>query len=187
MGWFANLRLGWHRKKLLQYLEHQQQRSAKGQVSWSHAKRIGILFNASEADMRKQVLQYAERLRSQKKQVQLLGFLPQQQEGQEYAFPVFTAKDIDWLYRPSGEAAEAFRNEPFDLLLDLSLSEDLSRAYLCALANASLKVGPSTELTYAYDLMIEVPASAGLKGFIQHMENLLDKTNRKNEPAQLPS
>ncbi len=183
MGFLKDFRLRLHYRGLLREVAKRKPAAGRGAVTWKNAKQIGILFNADDPSTRKQILRYAEALRKKGKQVRILGFLTEAQEGQEFAFRTFSKKDIDWQFRPKGSEVQAFMKQSFDLMFHLSLQPDFQLEYIAALSNAKLRVGPPTERTYAYDLMIDVPASAGLQGFIAQMESLLGKTNMPYEPA----
>lgn len=181
-----NLRLKFHFKALHNELSKRQPSKNRSAVTWKGAKSIGILFDANEPDRRKHILKYADNLRKKGKQVRLLGYLSQQQEGEEFSFRTFTPKEQDWRYCPKGEEVTDFMNQSFDLLFFLGLTTSLWSEYITALSKAQLRVGPPTEHTYAYDLMIEVPEKAGLSAFITQMENLLGKTNTPYEAATAP-
>lgn len=183
MEFLKDLRLRLHYKGLLKEVAKRKPAVGRGAVTWKNAKQIGVLFNADEPAARKQILKYADALRKKGKQVRILGFLTEAQEGQEFAFRTFSKKDIDWQFRPKGEEVQAFMQQSFDLMFHLGLQPDFQLEYIAALSNAKLRIGPPTEHTYAYDLMIDVPASAGLQGFIAQMESLLGKTNTPYEPA----
>ena len=183
MSFLKNLRLKFHFKALHKQLDKRQPSKERGAVTWKGAKTIGILFDANEPGHRKRILKYADTLRKKGKQVQLLGYLSQQQEEEEFPFRTFSPKDQDWRYCFKGGEVAKFMDRSFDLLFFLELKTTLWSEYVTALSKAQLRVGPPTSHTYAYDLMIEVPDSAGLAGFITQMENLLGKTNTPYEAA----
>jgi hypothetical protein len=183
MGMLKNLRLKFHFKALHNELNNRKPSKDRSAVTWKGAKSIGILFDANEPDHRKRILKYADELRKKGKQVRLLGYLSQHQEGEEFPFRTFSPKEQDWRYCPKSEEVREFMSQSFDLLFFLGLHSTLWSEYVAALSKAKLRVGPSTEHTYAYDLMIEVPEKAGLPAFITQMENLLGKTNTPYEAA----
>jgi hypothetical protein len=183
MGLIHDLRIKAHRKSLRKKLKQRIPPQGRDSVNLKSAHTVGLLFRADDPNTRKLVLQYAERLREQGKQTRLLGYLDKLEEGQELAFKCFSRKDLDWAYRPKRAVVKEFREQPLDLLIHLSLKPTLYAEYICALSKAKLRIGPSTENTYAYDLMIDLPSSARLQDFIEQMEALLGKTNTPYEPA----
>jgi len=183
MGWIQNIRFKAHHRRLQQQLKRRAVPKGRDKVNLANAQQVGLLFQGDEPDVCKQVQKYADQLRKRGMQVRLLGYLDQHKEGEERAFKNYTKKQLDWTYRPTGPLVEEFTKQPFDLLIHLSLSSSLHQAYIMATSNAKLRVGPSTEFTYAYDLMIELTSRAGLTAFIEQMEMLLGKTNTPHEPA----
>lgn len=183
MSFLQQLRKRFYFKSLQQQLKARKPANERGAVNLDKARRIGLLFDADEVDMRNAVQHYAEALRKRGKHLHLLGYLSEHQEGAEFPFHTFSQKDIDWRLRPGGSEVEAFLSESFDLLLHLSLSPNLQSEYISALSKAQLRVGPSTDHTYAYDLMIDIPEAAGLKAMIAQIEAVLGKTNTTDEPA----
>jgi hypothetical protein len=183
MELFPNIRLKIHHRRLQQRLKQRPSPKGKDQVNLTSAQQVGLLFRGDEPDVRKRVQAYAEVLRKRGKQVRLLGYLDQHKEGEELAFKNYSQKQTDWIYRPQGPAVEDFTQQPFDLLIHLSLSSSVHEAYIMVVSKAKLRVGPSTEYTYAYDLMIELTQRANLTAFIEQMEMLLGKTNTPHEPA----
>lgn len=184
MGVVHDIRVRAHQKSLRQKLRQRVAPAGRQSVNLKNAKQLGLLFDADHPDTRKTVLAYAEKLRKQGKQVRVLGYLKELQEGESLGFKSFTKKDLDWAYRPKGTDVQEFMAKETDLLLHLSLQPSMPMAYICALASAKLRVGPSSsDYTYAYDLMIDAPESAGLSVFIEQMEALLGKTNTTHEPA----
>lgn len=174
-----------HRRSLKQQLRHKGKPKGRGTVNLNTASSIGILFDATELDGRNVVLQYAEQLRKRGKRISLLGYLNDFAESESYAFKFFNRKQMDWALRPISGDVKDFISQEFDLLLNIDPVSKVHTEYIAALSRAKLRVGPSTEHTYCYDLMIDIPASAGLRKFIEQMESLLGKTNVQHEPAKV--
>lgn len=183
MGIFQQLRSMAFQRQLKRGLQERKTPKGKSEVNLSNAKQIGILFNATAVDDRSRILKYASQLRDQGKQVSLLGFLEDQTELEQLAFPAYNKKGLDWAGRPKAESIKAFMQQPFDLLMNIDLSPGAHEGFITALSRAKLRVGPSTEHTECYDLMIDPGKSASLSKFIQQMEALLGKTNTTNEAA----
>ncbi|MCB9081102.1 MAG: hypothetical protein H6555_05260 [Lewinellaceae bacterium] len=183
MGLIQSIRLRLRNKYLFNQL-NQRRREARQPVNFSEALNIGILFNATELATRTTVLAYADQLREQGKRVKTLGFFDSKQEDPNFTFRYYNLKNIDWALRPNGANVTDFCDHTFDVLINLNPVSDLHAEYIAALTPAHLKVGPITEHTYAYDVMIDVANKQGLAGFIQEMEVLLKKTNTRHEAAQ---
>lgn len=185
MGLIQDIQLLAHRRSLKQQLRHKGKSKGRGAVNLNNASSIGILFDASELADREAVLQYAEQLRKRGKRVSLLGYFDDATDSNSFAFKFFTRKQMDWALRPNNEEARDFIAQEFDLLLNIDPISKIHTEYIAALSKAKLRVGPSTEHTYCYDLMIDTTARAGLRPFIEQMEALLGKTNIQHEPAKV--
>ena len=57
--------------------------------------------------------------------------------------------------------------------------------YITALTPAGLRIGPATDNTRCYDLMLDVPADTTPQSFFKQMENLLGKIQVRNESTLL--
>jgi hypothetical protein len=183
MGIIQRLRARAFQNRLQKGLKQRKAPSGKSKVNLDNARHIGILFDATSVDERNQISKYKEQLRKQGKQLSLLGFIQDQVELDSLSFPAYNKKNLDWAGCPKGEKVDEFMKQGFDLLMNINLAPSPHENYISALSNAKLRVGPSTEATDCYDLMIGVKQSDGLQQFIKQMEKLLGKTNTTNEAA----
>lgn len=185
MGLLQQLRQMIYQRSLQKGIKARKTPSGKSSVNLKNAKNIGILFDATEINQRNKVLKYAEQFRKQGKKVRLLGFVGEQAELEGLAFSAYNNKGINWASIPKSEEVLEFIQQPFELLLNIETVPNQYSEYIAALSKAQLRVGPSTENTDCYDLMIGLNAKAGVDQFIQQMESLLGKTNIENEAAKL--
>ncbi|MDX1939387.1 MAG: hypothetical protein SFU99_02485 [Saprospiraceae bacterium] len=153
-------------------------------LSFDKAQDIGILFDATDLSTRQVVLEYADHLRDAGKRVKRLGFFDSKLDDPNFTFKYFNRKKLDWTSRPTGENVKEFTQQSFDWLLILSSYTKSYFEYIAAASNASLRVGPVTENTFCYDIMIDT-GSADLKQFIEQMELVLAKTNTRHETAEI--
>jgi hypothetical protein len=92
---------------------------------------------------------------------------------------IITAKDINWKYQPQKAFVKDFIETPFDILIDLSLTEHLPLLYLAALSKSGLKVGRYEEdLQMFYDLMIHTGTEETIDSFSEQVIHYLSKINR---------
>ena len=180
---FHNIRMQFHRQFLNQELKNNPRGESK-MVNLETAKSIGILFDATDPARRDRVLKYVEELKKKNKSVKSLGYFDSKLENTNFVFKYFNAKNIDWAYRPTGEEVNFFIQQPFDLLINLEPETKTYTEYITALSKANLKIGPYTENTYCYDLMIDT-GEKDLNHFIQEIERLLRKTNNSHEAAEI--
>jgi hypothetical protein len=155
----------------------------KSKVNLKNARSIGILFDATSIDERNRLLKYAEQLKKQGKKVHLLAYVDELMELESLSFPAYNTKGLRWDGIPKAENVLEFIDQSFDLLFHISSTTSPHEAYITALSKAQLRVGPHTDCTDCYDLMIGLSAKAGMDQFIRQMELLLGKTNIRNEAA----
>ena len=72
------------------------------------------------------------------------------------SFDFFTPKETGFLGLPKSETVESFLNEDYDILIDLSITEQIAVQYIVALSKAPMKVGWSSSQHNYYDLMIDI-------------------------------
>lgn len=183
MGWIKNIRLRLHNYFLQKELKTRKRETHS--VNWEDAHSIGILFNATELKDRQTVLQYKEKLKNEGKQVKLLGYFQTEQNDPNFTFRHFNRKQIDWALRPSSPQIDEFLNMEFDLLLNLEPRTQLHSEYIAVLSKARLKVGPVSDNTECYDLMIDTSDQMNIDSFIKQIEALLKKTQSRNETAKI--
>lgn len=183
MSAIHNARVFFHQQQLKKLLKARKSPRLQKRVNLSSAKTVGILFDATELDNRNIVLKYAKGLKDLKKKVSLLGFFNNKIEDENYTFKHFNLKNIDWALRPSGAEVKAFMNAPFDVFINADPVTKRHSEYIAALSHAHLKVGPCTENTYCYDVMIDLGKSMDLHKFLQQVDRLMEKTNTKHEAA----
>jgi hypothetical protein len=147
------------------------------------AKTVGLFFDGTEIVQQRIVQAFAEQLKRQGKQVRLLAYLHLDVADGDFAFPAFTKKQVDWAMRPKSPALDDFLTQSFDLFFCLDTRSSVLSDYVSMLVRAGLKVGPVSEKTAAYDLMVDVKPSLGLERFIQQTMAILEKTNVQYQPA----
>lgn len=184
MRFIQNMRMWAYRRSLKQQLRKRPEPQGKGEVNLNNANTIGILFDATELSVRDTILHYVENLRKRgKRSIKLLGYFDDLTDSENHPFDYYNRKQVDWAFRPQGEQIQNFIKQDFDLLMNINPASLIHTEYIAALSHAKLRVGPYTEHTYCYDLMIDLSPQAGLKQFIEQMETLLGKTNIKHEAA----
>lgn len=176
-----DLRLYFHRRKLSKQLKSRPQAAIRQPVNLDTAVTVGILFDATELKERNTVLKFAADLEKRSKKVRLLGYFDNKMEEESFTFPYYNQKNLDWTLTPQGEEIKKFLDQKFDLLFVIRPQVDVHMEYIAALAYANMKVGPCTEHTYCFDLMIDADPKQPLSHFISQVEQLLKQTNVKEQ------
>ncbi len=151
-------------------------------VTYDSAQSIVILFDATELNHREIVMQFSKKLKEKDKKVKLIGFFNSKQDISNFPFQAFNKNDVDWLMRPKSVVTKSFINTTFDLLIGVYEGNNLPLEYIAALSKAHLRVGPYTDNTYCYDLMIDTD-KRNLKNYIKQVEFYLNKMNSSKHEA----
>ncbi len=139
------------------------------------ANSIGLLFDATLLADIKVVQEFVGSLEKKRKRVMQLGYFNRKLQDENFKFKHFSKKQLDWALRPKMDEATEFTRQPFDLLINLSTRSVLPLDYIAAHSKAQFRVGPFTENTFCYDLMIEQNEKDGLKDFLKQVLHYLEK------------
>jgi hypothetical protein len=162
----------------------QENRFMRRSMGIEEARSVGILFNAANPAERQIALRFASKMKAIGKKVQVLGFFNQKLKKEEsYEFPHFTVKEVDFAHTPKGQEILDFMSRKFDLLFTLTQEKFLPLEYISALSKATFRVGPITENTDSYDLMVDTKKRGDLEHFIRQVEHFLNKLSPVYEPA----
>lgn len=184
MGLLQNIKNQIFNRALQQ--QGRQNRAERKFMGVEKAQSIGILFDATDLGMREAVFQYADQLSKNNKRVKLLGFFDSKVDDLNFTFRYFNRKHLDWVGRPHGENVQEFIQQPFDMMINLDTKPKPQAEYVSAQSHAHLRIGPVTENTFCYELMIDISGSQNLQTFIQQMEAILAKTNfRQHEKTKV--
>jgi len=154
-------------KKLNRNVQHRP-------VSISIAAKVGILFQADEDDQRHAVEHYAERLKQEGKDVQLLGFLKRRNHSIDYLFPYISNKDVTWYGKPKGGTIGYFIKYPFDILINFAPKELVPFEYISALSHAGFRIGFNEKnLLEPYDCILLAESKNDTNGLIKNIDKYL--------------
>ncbi len=176
---FEKLRQRLFQRALKKQLQKQGRKRAS--ISLEKARYIGILFEGTDLEIREPVLAYARQLKKSGKRVKLLGFMNNTADNSNHPFPNFNRKDLSWFFTPKAEEAQRFMQEPFDILLHLSLTPQPWMNYIATLSAARFRVGSAKASVEACDLMLDMSKGENLKEFIRQAEQYLQKMQSQHE------
>lgn len=178
MGFIHDLKVKYHNYKFSKAIKNL--RAKRSSVDFDRAESVGLLFDATELNNREIVLKFAKSLEKKGKKVRLLGFVNIKEETDNLAFPNFNQKTLDMALLPEKSTdAQDFMKRDFDILINLSLDETEPLEYIAAMSNAKFRVGPFTERTVCYELMIDVTKGKRLDAFIHQAQFFLEKMNKQ--------
>jgi hypothetical protein len=147
-------------------------------VGFDQARKIGILYDATDMKDFEVIKQYVKEVRAQQKEVTALGFVDRKELSQnqfsQLGIDFFSKKNLNWKMIPSHRAVTNFINEKFDIVINLAKNDIFPLRYIAALSKARFRVGRfDKQFTFCYDLMIDTESGADIKQFIEQAENYL--------------
>ncbi len=154
-------------------------------VGFDEAKKIGLLYDATDQYNFDIVKQYVKVVRSQQKEILALGYvdkkqLPQNQFAQ-YGLDFFTRKNLNWQMIPNNPIVTNFIQEKFDILVNLTNNKCFPLRYIAAVSHARFRVGRFDKKNVScYDMMIQIKGEPGIKVLIEEVENYLRQIKTKH-------
>ena len=148
---------------------HQQNKSSG---NFTGMAVVGVLFDATDANISQQALAYIKKLNKQAKTVKTLGFINVKEVKTELPFDNFCKKDLDWLWRPKNDIATQFKEQKFDLLINLCQTDCFPLEYLAVSISANYKIGALTDYPNNYDLMLD---SKSLDKYLEQVNFFINK------------
>jgi hypothetical protein len=126
----------------------------------SEAKNIGIIYDATEYISFEIVRDLVKQLSSTSVSIMVLGYVDSKKLIDHYlyrkGFDFFCKNDLNWYYKPVSSQTEQFINEPFDILINLSLDYKFPIHYISSASKASFKTGRYSLDDNSLDFMIDV-------------------------------
>jgi hypothetical protein len=126
----------------------------------SEAKKIGIIYDATEYISFEIVRDLVKQLSNNSITISVLGYVDSKKLIDHYlyrkGFDFFCKNDLNWYYKPVATQTEQFINEPFDILINLSLDYQFPIHYITSASRASFKTGRYSATDASLDLMIDI-------------------------------
>ena len=152
-----------------------------------NARQIGIIYNATEYISFEIIRDLVRTLSEKSEKVSVLGYVDSKKLIDHYlyrkGFDFFSRSDLNWYYKPISPAAVQFMNEPFDLLMDLSLDDHFPIRYITSVSPSTFKAGRFMPEDETLDFMIDIEKE---KQSIRALhEEITRETNPKGEKKEL--
>jgi len=152
--------------------------------NFTTAKSAVILFDAQINNSFKVVWDFRGFLKDKGINCTIYGYINQKEVPPDMLFwkdvHIITRSNLNWFFRPGGEAVELFYNDEADMLIDFNRTPRLELQYLVQLSAASFKIGSFTEEKNDYDLMINLSEKddmSFLSEQIKHYVTMLNPVN----------
>jgi hypothetical protein len=125
------------------------------------AKTVGIIFDASEQNTEKHVVDCINTLiKKHDVTVEAIGFISNKKKLE--AVPTdenivyFSKHDFTWYGVPKSNFLQTFISKKFDVLLNISIHSSYPFEYITQLSNADFRIGTYTDIIKNHDLMINI-------------------------------
>jgi len=143
------------------------------------AKRITVLFDATEELDINLVKAFVSELSKGKDEVNALGYVNEKGKSLQHMsilhFDFFSQEELNWYGKPQGVVIDNFIKEDYDILIDLSLMEFYPLTYLAVASPSKFKVGRHREDVKVFDLMIDNKKNPGLESLITEITHYLNR------------
>ena len=145
-------------------------------INLNDAKTVGILYDSTNPENDTVIAAYAEQLRGQNKQVEILGFVNDKKIDTKTGVTIFNKKNLSWTLAPEDERVNQFADKPFDLLLGCFIGENLPLEFITRISKARWRVGAYIEnKTDCFDMMVNVSSKAELTYLLQQTTYFLNQ------------
>ena len=146
------------RKVLTNYQKKQSREPTVCNID--EAQHIGIIYNATEYVSFEIIKNLVKDLSHDSKKISVLGYVDSKKLIDNYlyrkGFDFFSKNELNWYYKPISPVVDQFINEPFDLLINLSLEDYYPIQYITTLSPARFKSGKYSPDNTCLDLMIDI-------------------------------
>ncbi len=184
MGFIGQIRryAGFYRLRL----ESAKLRRDKKTVGLFSARNIGLVYYLHDEESYRMVSAFVKKLQEQGKTVKALAYVENRRLTglflPKLSYDFFYPSGLGWNYKPKSTRVKDFIDTPFDLLLDLSLGDNLPLLYVTAMSKAKFKAGMQSDArSRLLDLMISLGEKKGLQDLIEQLEHYLKIINGKHE------
>jgi hypothetical protein len=148
------------------------------------AKKIGILYTLDDVPEYETVAEFVSLLQHDHKEVKALGFVKNKNLVSRFlpklSYDFFSRKDINWFFKPLHSRVKDFVEREFDILIDLSMNDNLPLKFISGLSLAHCRVGKFSEKNrICYDIMIDLSKPISLNEYILQIVHYLTVINNE--------
>ncbi|HPT42570.1 MAG TPA: hypothetical protein PLH52_01870 [Paludibacteraceae bacterium] len=128
-------------------------------VNYENANTVLLLFESDYIEKNRYIRKVIEQLAADGKKVTAWGYLYNKKATTANlpSFKIMDKSTVDWFECPKDQLLKELREETYDLLIDLTLTDHLPLQYICLYANAAFKTGMSRNIDNILDFKINIP------------------------------
>jgi hypothetical protein len=150
---------------------------------------IGILYDATTKEIFDLVKEFYLDLKQHQKNPVSLGYIdfnealhfhPLARPEADYFFK----NQQNWFKKPNGAVVENFIDEPFDILINLTLEDNYAIDYIASVSKAGLKIGRAeSAVAFSYDMTFFLDKDANLRSFAYMIIHYLSNINNEKQKS----
>jgi hypothetical protein len=149
------------------------------------AKSVGVIYDASIKSEFETVQTFIKDLKALVPEVISLGYINGNETKdfhiQPKDFQFFNNNDLNWSFKPKNNTIQNFASKKFDILIDLSMIDNLPIIYILKWSQAKFIVGKKHSSDFFHhDLMIDVPVYVPSSYYIEQLVLYLNMINSNN-------
>ncbi len=148
-----------------------------------NAKTVGLLYSVKDEITYNKITKLVKSFQDRNKIVKSLGFINEKSIPHychpKLSYDYFTLKELNWFNKPNNSFIRDFVNIDFDLLIDLSIKDNIYLQYISGISKAKFKVGKfGDKNSNYYDLMINITENTSLDKFIEQLQHYISIINK---------
>jgi len=148
------------------------------------AQTAGILITPSNPDSFEQIKEFLNYLTKTGVKVFVLGYVDEKKVPDNFIFwkglNLLSRNELNWAGIPESPVVSDFIDQPFDMLIDLSLHDYFPVQYIANLSKSQFKIGRFANSNNCYDLMFEINEDSSLNYYIEHLTYYLNLLSNPN-------
>jgi hypothetical protein len=132
----------------------------KTAVNYKNSKKIAVLYKSVSIDPLPEIIDFTNKIRNENKDLYILEYLPKSNKNTfkiwKHTHFYLLKKNFNFLNIPRSQDMSDFTGKHYDILINLSMDDDLNLHYICSLCRANIKIGLYNPVySDIYDFMID--------------------------------
>lgn len=149
------------------------------------AQTAGIIVTPTDQESFEQIKKFITYLTNVGVKVFILGFVDDKKIPDTFLFwkgiNLFSRNDLNWAGIPESATVTDFIDQPFDMLIDLSIPDQFPVQYISTLSKSYFKIGRfDNSISECYDLMFEMNDETSLNDYIENLTYYLNLLSNPN-------
>jgi hypothetical protein len=156
----------------------------KTPINYKNSKKIALLYKTEIIDTLPEIIEFTNKVRHDNKELYILEYLPKSNKN---TFKIWKQthfyllkKNFNFLNIPKKNDISDFTGKQYDILINLSIDDDLNLHYISSLCKANIKIGMyNPNYSKIYDFMIDTKEIFDQHSLIKQITKYLSMINNK--------